>query len=243
MTDIVYKLGIGSKHNDKELRYSLRSLSYFKDLGKVYIIGHRPAWITNVIHYPLEDVFKANKDANLINKLILASHDNNISQEFINFSDDQILLRECDYNDFLIPYYDDSLINFKPDEKLGRWKTRLKNTVRILQEKGLSYHCYESHIPTLLDKDKFIQVVFQYNYAEGQGMCGNTLYYNTLKKKSAPLPVNYAIKLESALLNYNDLENICKGRLHLNFAEAAENDNLFVFLENTFPLKSKYERY
>ena len=196
MIDVVYKLGVGSKWNDRELRYSLRSLSYFKDLGKVYLIGHKPNWVQNIIHIPLEDVFKANKDANLINKLILASQDPYISQQFLNFSDDQVLLKECSAEDFTTPYYDNSLIQFLPNQQLNRWKTRLKNTIRALQEKGFSSNCYESHIPILIDKNSYTQAVFQYNYPEGQGMCGNTLYINTVGKRGEPLPKDYAVRFE-----------------------------------------------
>ena len=241
MIDVVYKLGSGSKWDNKELRYSLRSLSNFRNLGKVYIVGYLPDWVKNVIHIPATDPHLSNKDCNLINKIILASHDKNISQEFLNFSDDQLLLRECSYEDFKIPYYDNSLKQFKPDEKLSRWRARLKNTIRVLEEKGLPSNCYESHIPTLLDKDKFIYAVFQYNYPEGQGMCGNTLYINTTGKRGDPLPKDYAVRFEGNCPELSVLESICEGKLHLNYAEATTNENLFNFLENRFPTKSIYE--
>lgn len=239
--DVVYKLGTGSKWNDRELRYSLRSLSYFKDLGKIYLVGHKPDWVKNIIHIPLGDCFLANKDANLINKLILASHDPNISQQFLNFSDDQVLLRECSIEDFIVPYYDNSLIQFLPDQKLNRWKTRLKNTIRALREKGFSTNCYESHIPILIDKNSYIHAVFQYNYPEGQGMCGNTLYINTAGKRGDPLPKDYAVKLEGNCPELHVLESMCNERLHFNYTEVTTNETLFSFLENKFPNKSIYE--
>lgn len=241
MIDVVYKLGSGSKWDNKELRYSLRSLSNFRNLGKVYIVGYLPDWVKNVIHIPATDPHLSNKDANLINKLILASHDKNISQEFLNFSDDQVLLRECSYEDFKIPYYDNSLKQFKPDEKLSRWRTRLKNTIRVLEEKGLPSNCYESHIPTLLDKDKFIYAVFQYNYPEGQGMCGNTLYFNTIGSNSRSLPSNYGVKIEQTILDIEVLRRLPDSLLHLNYADVAENEILFGYLHERFPIASIYE--
>lgn len=239
--DVVYKLGVGSKYNDLELKYSLRSLSNFKDLGKVYIIGHKPNWIKNVIHFPLQDVFTANKDANLINKLILATQDKDLSRTFLNFSDDQLLMKECSLKDFQIPYYDNTLINFQPDQKLGRWKTRLKNTIRALQERGFSANCYEAHIPVLIIKDLFIQTVFQYPYPEGQGMCGNTLYFNSIGEQGKQLPQGHACRIEGLIEDYNTLKTLCEGRLHFNYAEASINANLFLFLQNNFPNKSIYE--
>lgn len=241
-TDVVYKLGSGSKYDDKELRYSLRSLSYFKGLGKIYIVGHRPNWIQNVIHISNPDVFLANKDANLINKLILASHHPSISEEFLNFSDDQLLMRECSYSDFTTPYYDNSLINFLPDQKLNRWKTRLKNTIRVLKEKGLPANCYEGHIPTLINKKDYVNIVFNYNYPEGVGMCGNTLYFNSKFAPGMQLPLDFSVKLESICPEPDQINSFIKDTvIHFNYASASVNQNLFLYLESKFPNKSIYE--
>jgi hypothetical protein len=240
--DVVYKLGNRTKDNDLELRYSLRSLSNFKDLGKVYIVGCKPDWVQNVNFISCQDCFCTNKDANLINKLILATQEPGISQEFLNFSDDQVLLKECTYEDFIIPFYDNSLINWKQDQKLSRWKTRLKNTVRALSERGLPTNCYETHIPTLINIYNYTKTVFQYNYPEGQGMCGNTLYFNTIKKEGKIVPDNYLAKIEGALLDIKVLESLCDGRLHLSYAEMATNDILYLYLSNRFPDKSKFEK-
>lgn len=79
MIDVVYKLGNGSRFDDAELRYSLRSLSNFRDLGKIYVVGKKPAWIKNVIHIPAGDPYKSNKDANIINKIILAATHSDIT--------------------------------------------------------------------------------------------------------------------------------------------------------------------
>src|ERR1035438_10130107 len=117
--DVVYKLGSGSDNNNDELRYSLRSLSKFRDLGKVYIVGYKPDFIQNVIHIPMEDIFKSNKDANLIEKLSAAAKCPDISDCFLNMSDDQIFLAEFFYEDFIIPYFDNLVSNFRPDQ-IGR---------------------------------------------------------------------------------------------------------------------------
>lgn len=239
--DVVYKLGSGSKWDNRELRYSLRSLINFKDLGRVYIVGFLPNWVQNVIHIPNPDVYLSNKDANLIQKIVLASHDRNISSEFLNFSDDQVLLKECSYTDFTAPVYDNSLIQFVQDQRLNKWKTRLKNTIRVLQEKSLSSNCYESHIPTLIDKEKYIHAVFQYNYPEGQGMCGNTLYFNTIGKIGKPLSKNCLLRLEGNCPEVSVLESSCEDKLHFNYSEATTCEDLFTFLENRFPVKSIYE--
>ena len=99
--DLVYK--IGSKcdwSNYEELRYSIRSaMENFEDLGKIYIIGNSPEWIdkNHVIYIPCEDPYKRNKDANLINKLILACSNERLSNSFVNMSDDMFFLKNIKF--------------------------------------------------------------------------------------------------------------------------------------------------
>ena len=68
--DVVYFLGSESANQDWELRYSLRSIARnFLDLRKVFIVGHKPRWLTGVEHLAVPDRYTNNKDANLIDKL------------------------------------------------------------------------------------------------------------------------------------------------------------------------------
>ena len=67
--DVVIPLSAGSRHGDAELRYALRSMCrHFEDLGRVWVIGHRPAWLRGVEHIPARDDHSS-KDINIIRKL------------------------------------------------------------------------------------------------------------------------------------------------------------------------------
>lgn len=57
MTDILIPLmHNGSKYDNLELRYCLRSIEkHLKDYGNIFIIGEKPEWIKNVIHIPYVD--------------------------------------------------------------------------------------------------------------------------------------------------------------------------------------------
>ena len=64
MTDILYILGRGSKHDDKELRLSLRCLENNADgFDRVFIVGNCPDWVQNVVHIPAEDTWTAENNA------------------------------------------------------------------------------------------------------------------------------------------------------------------------------------
>jgi hypothetical protein len=239
--DVVYKLAQGSRFDDQELRYSLRSLSNFKNLGKVYVTGFKPRWLQNVIHIPAEDPHLANKDCNLINKILLACHHPELSDLFLNMSDDQIFLKEVSIDDFINPIYDNSLLNIDRSKRPNRWKRRLINTIETLRELNLPTNCYEAHIPTLLDKNKFPEIISKYNYPEIPGMCGNTLYFNTLKARGREVNKNEALRLETTQTEVGKIEELCRNITHLNFSEAATNDKLFVYLQNILPSLSNFE--
>lgn len=241
--DVVYKLGSGSNFHNVELRYSLRSLSNFKDLGKVYIVGFRPNWIKldEIVHIDAEDPYLSNKDGNLINKLILACTDQNLSEEFINISDDQLFMKSCGYGDIAIPMFDNKLKEFKPGERIGRWQERLQRTIDELKIKGYKTNCYETHIPCLLNKKQFPKTVFRYDYGAHKGLCGNTLYYNTINSISKEIEKDTLVRIVDPIKDRLSLETMCEGKMFLNYAERAINDNLLLYLQSKFSEKSKYE--
>lgn len=244
MIDVVYKLGIGSRFEDKELRYSLRSLSNFKDLGKVFIIGHKPNWINyeKLIHISCHDSYLSNKDANLINKLILACCDSRLSENFLNFSDDQVILKKIDKAYFQTPKYDNNHLSnvLNQNRKLNRWQQRLKKTVDILRQRNYLYNCYEAHLPYLLNKHKYPEVLFRYDYGFDKGYVGNTLYFNTIKANGSNVREIDLCRLEKKYTE-SQIEILCKGKIILNYTEAATNEDLFMFLRKNFYDKSIYE--
>jgi hypothetical protein len=239
--DVVYKLGCGSKSDDKELRYSLRSLSNFVDLEKVFVVGFKPRWLKEVIHIPAEDLHPANKDCNLINKLILACHHPEISVNFVNMSDDQVFLKEIDQKELFQPYYDNSLL-ISPTDRIKRWRRRLHHTVDCLKKNHKKTDCYETHIPTVLSKYIFPEIMQKYNYTDVPGMCGNTLFFNNQTViEGREFDKNVAIKIEEAQTTVEAIERMCEEKTHLNYSESATNNQLFDFLQKKFPIQSKYE--
>lgn len=182
--DVVYKLGKKCEWNDYgELRYSLRSLRNFIDLGKVFIVGVKPDWIKNVIHLCCEDRYKSNKDANLIEKLILACSHSQLTPLFINMSDDYFFIEKTSFLDIQTPLtHSTPLYNIsqKDNSKWNKWEKRIDNTIKVLKERGFKGGLFESHTPTLLNKEKFPEIISKYNYKEGFGLLGNTLYFNTI---------------------------------------------------------------
>ncbi len=243
-TDVVYKLGVTADWGDfNELRYSIRSVEQnFKDLRNIYIVGHRPRWLQNIIHIDVKDPYRTNKDANLINKLIIASMHPDISKQFVNISDDQYIINPVTTEDLRHPIIDNSHIQFIPGAKLNRWQSRLKRTVDVLKTNGFNHDCYEAHSPYLLDSSNFMSTLMQYDYGVDIGYCGNTLYFNSIRAKGRMKTILDLVRINCPLE-----ADVLRGKLShpkfLNHTNKGLNDNLKKILQEKFPNPSKYETF
>jgi len=98
--DVVIPLGRGSRWNDNELRFCLRSLEKnFLDLGKVWIVGEKPEWCVGVHYLRMPDFFTSNKDANLITKVMTACYQAKMPPRFVRCSDDEVFLRPIGFGE------------------------------------------------------------------------------------------------------------------------------------------------
>lgn len=93
--DLFYPLGPGSKWEDNELRYSLRSVQRYMPHTNVVIAGYLPPWITGVGHVPAGDRWSSGV-RNTLHKLELAVNSGLLSERFTVLNDDFLLLRDFD---------------------------------------------------------------------------------------------------------------------------------------------------
>src|SRR4051812_48140009 len=105
MTDIVIPLNNRSYQKNIELRYCLRSIEkHLSGVGNVFIVGHMPEWVTNVIYIPFEeDPRNRFRDRNIMLKVSEACKDSRVSDDFLMIHDDHFLLAGYDAGAF--PYY------------------------------------------------------------------------------------------------------------------------------------------
>jgi len=216
--DVVYPLSKGTKWDDNELRYSLRSLeAYAGNLGQVFVVGHKPNWLTGVTHIPMEDANRRNKDANIINK-VRAAIAAGASERFIFASDDQLLLAPTDLA--TLP------ATFGRHVKNGasKWWRRMQHTCKYLTSKGLPSVYYDTHLFQPHSAVEFERIVSEAPYNKGLGFCINTLVLNSY--------VGLVAKPSGEV----------RGRLMRGYDNPALKDETFKqALAKQFPTKSRYE--
>lgn len=94
-TDIVYVLGNGSHWQDNEIRFSLRSIVKYFDVGTVFIVGEYPKWMREAVHIPYPDETQ-HKQKNVHAKLRAAIRDERVGDPFVLMNDDFYFLEHVE---------------------------------------------------------------------------------------------------------------------------------------------------
>ena len=202
--DAVYTISDSPSTNDyEELRLSIRSLArHAINLGNIWIVSkHMPEFLNNAHHIYGEDNYNNCKDANIINKVLAACANPDVSNRFIFMSDDQIFNMDIDLARLSPVFNDRDMKCFDTKESKNRWVKRMLNTFNVVKSRGGSTDVnWDSHVPQPIDKSKFMDIMMTLPYTTLPGLCINTAYFGC--------------KLEPAIINQNNVkdtyENTCK---------------------------------
>jgi len=238
--DAVYPLGTGSRWDNNELRYSLRALEKnFLDLGRVFIVGRCPPWLTGAVHLDVPDSHKHNKDANLIDK-VLAACRAGVSDKFVRSSDDQLILRPCHADD-LKPYHHGDFLSREAKQVRGGWKQRLLRTCKLLRSLGMPTRHHDTHIPTIYDRDLFVKIVTACNYRDDIGYTINTLYHNQSGVVDPPKMLHQKLTLERRDASERSILKRLEGKMYLGYNDLGLSKALKNVLQEMFPEPSRFE--
>lgn len=172
MTDVVIPLNDRSTQRNLELRYCLRSIQkHLTGIGNIFLIGHKPDWVRNVIHIPAEDDPRNRfRDRNIMNKMIIGCEDKRVSKDFQMVHDDHFLL--SDYEAGTFPYYHCGPM--VPGE--GQYAQTKQNTLSLFCGTNDVINNYDTHCPILFNKERFMRSVPMADWSKWYGYCMKTLY-------------------------------------------------------------------
>lgn len=239
MIDIVIPLGKGSKWQDNELKYALRSVEqYVKDAGKVWIVGEKPGFLNYDVvgHIPYKDVEQ--KEANIMNKTRQACLHPEVSADFL-FSNDDIFFSHP--TKASLPYYRRSQALsecVKPKGKpLGAYQVSMWNTIEALKARGLNDYHFDIHAPIVYNKDTYIDTMSMYDWTVPKGYVIKSLYANTLGIEGEILE---DVKVRT-YLNLSQIVDIFVTSQFVSVGDNGLNIHMRGELERRFNTKSKYE--
>ena len=241
--DVVYVLGTGSKWNDNELRFSLRSLvANVSGIRNVFVVGSKPKFLQNVIHIPANDEFEPakNADGNIILKVLKACADERLSDNFLFINDDHLITEPVEVVE--VPaFHKGDMTAYESDFwKLNYWRGRLQRTMKTLSARGLSTFNFDCHAPMLMNKTRFVDIMNGFDYADGIGLTMKSLYGNSEYTDSGVLLTNekQLIFRNYTLQELNECLSNCQ---FMAFNDQGLNNSLIYWLWSKFPDQSEYE--
>lgn len=238
--DIVYILGSGSKWNDNELRYSLRSLKNLDFLpGKVVIIGECPDWINKltVRHIKFEEV-SAVPAINAREKIRAAVKSPVVSTEFLLMNDDFFFTKPWK----TIPVYAKQPLEFFLNDYPngdGWYYDCLKNTYEALREKGICHPWdYTMHFPYVIYKPD-AHTVFDEMKEVGRTMLFR-LYYLNMQYRGDVTAVGHDGDFKA--VRTEQIKKIAEKRGFFSCDDGSVNDPDFrLWIDTLYSEPSKYE--
>jgi hypothetical protein len=242
-TDVVYVLGSGSRWKNNEIRFSLRSIEkYGLNVGKIFIVGECPDFLTDIIHIPANDIFNPNEnaDGNIANKVLMACADQRLSDNFLFINDDHILLKQISLQE--IPAFHKGDMKTFPKEywELNYWRKRLQRTMHVLRGKGLTTYHFDCHTPIVFNKNLFPEIFSQFDYSEGIGLTMKSIYGNSVSNCPGKL-LGDEKKTVFKFYSYQQLDHHLSVCGFMSFNDQGLNNPLKTWLYNKFPFRSKWE--
>jgi hypothetical protein len=155
--DILYYIGRGSHHQNRELRYSLRALEkHCKDIDNVWIVGNKPPFLNDKVKYLwVEDDGAWWQNAY---RKTMAAIRAGISEDFLLMNDDFYMLK--DFTAAKYPYYHKGDI---ADTAKNKYQEVIINTRRILEKLGKPFKHYGVHCPMRINAEKYKQLARFYD--------------------------------------------------------------------------------
>lgn len=231
MVDIVIPLNNRSTQKNLELRYCLRSIEqHLSGVGNVFIVGHCPEWVDNVIHIPAdEDPRNRFRDRNIMTKMSIACKDDRVSDNFLMVHDDHFLL--ADYHAGEFPYY--HMGPMEPSEsQYGKTK---QNTLSLLGP----VNNYDTHCPIVFNKERFMRSVALADWSNWYGYCIKTLYC-VMNGIGAEYAEDLKIRMP---LKSDEIMRLIKGRGWFSIGDRCFTEGgMKEVLNVLYPKQSKYER-
>ena len=147
--DILYIVGEGSKHDNAELRWSLRSLAkHGRNVARVLVAGCPPAWLSgDVESLTVPDVdLPGKKNRSIVNCVLEAVRSFGLRGDFVFGCDDVFLAETVDFDRYPLYVDDDGLPEAPPsNRKCTSFDELLIATRRFLLDHGAPVFRFQTH--------------------------------------------------------------------------------------------------
>jgi hypothetical protein len=238
--DVVYVLGKGSHWRNNEIRFSLRALQKnLKGVKKIWIIGENPGFVKGINLIPFPDELVNNADGNIIRKILRVCQEEELTDTFLFINDDHLVMKPV-YASQIPPFHKGDMTTFdKKFFEINFWRGRLFRTKNILVQKGFTAYNFDCHLPIVLSKKQFPEVMAMFDFEKNIGYTMKSLYGNVIYKNAPLLQGEKAVLFRPYTIG--DIREKAEGREFISFNDDGLRVPLKEWLYRTFPGQSKYE--
>lgn len=228
MRDVAYIVRPGD--NNDELRYSLRTLANLPH-HRVWIAGHKPAWVTGVEHIPT--VQGADKWRNAWGNLRALAEHPDVGPDLVLMNDDFYILRPVDRVEHMhLGRLTEVLADRQRRHPSKVYTCSLERTLNYLRTRGAwEPNAYTAHVPMPLDRPRLLATLDEIESHAGT-MSWRTVYGNTNKCGGRQIA-------DVKVVRAGDRARVMSGR----FASSLDSawSLLAQDLARRFPTRSPYE--
>lgn len=234
--DLLYILGSGSKYNNDEIRYSLRSVEKnFKNIDRVVVVGENPGFLSDKVDYYFIKEAEGNKEWCIARKILTACESGIVKGDFLFMNDDFFFTREVDAEKY--PYYCKGVLDEAPDPNYSK---SLVNTKEYLKGQGKRIKHFDVHTPIIYNTEKFIGLSETWDYSKSLdfGLVVKSTYCNMLEIDSCE-------PYEDVKLNHLNEEEDFDRIFSTNCFSCTDDAwylGVYEYLKLMYPNKSIYEQ-
>lgn len=252
MMDVLYIVKSGKGHQDRELRWSLRSLARFgRNLRRVIVAGEPPDWLSDRVE-TLAVPNRAGKYKNIMDACLAACEAGLVHGEFLYSSDDHFLLREADLD--AVGFYKKSDC-IKPASywmsrrrPLTEHRQAMASTRELLLSCGYPAVECNFHFNTRLDADDWKEARCLYLNNRGPfneaGVELTCMFQNVRARREGWTADRFLPGEDNKVRTFDDARKAKTERLgYCSCGDQAFGDKRWTdYMEALFPEPSKYER-
>ena len=252
--DVVYVIGTGSKWDNNELKYSLRSISkYAQHLGDVYIVGDElPSFIhPEKVHYlKVADSKSLSPYQNVAVKIARAFGKWNYLDRFLLSSDDHFFIAPVDFDTWPVHYKADRLPDERNmnDEGIGdrQYRRVMLDTRRFMEQLELDTKFYEGHTNKLYTREAWLYLCSRWVelfFVEAQyGICLNSPMAATIMKLHPEYPCVKRKDIKLRHLNTPEDWIAIENAKSFSIYDSAIKTGVAEYLQKLFPEKCRFEK-
>jgi hypothetical protein len=234
--DLLYVLGSGSKFNNDELRYSLRSVErYVKNVDRIIVIGEDPKFISDKVEYHYVKEHTSNKEYRIAYKILKACELGIVNGDFLFMNDDFFFTKEVDANTY--PYYHKGCLSLGSPSKF--YKAALNATYAYLYGHEQTTLHFDVHTPIIYNSKRFLALKphLERSKVNPFGFVVKSLYSNFEGIKGEEY-----VDSKLGRYNINTNDRINKTSI-ISCTDTAFEEWLYDYLKENFKEKSIYEAH